>query len=132
MHSAASGRFYPLDMSTDGAGMIASIVRDTGLRMNTWRVLEHGASNVIVEVNGEWVFRFPRPGSPRDNAQERLRFLGSFSRVSPLAVPEPVYVTEGNDTGDQTNEKGFEQQALSSSPDSRRSGSTARANILGG
>ena len=74
--------------------MIASIVRATGLRIDASRVLEHGAYNVIVEVNGEWVFRFPRPGSPRDNAQERLRFLESFSKVSPLAVPDPVYVTD--------------------------------------
>lgn len=73
--------------------MLASIVNATGLTINTSRVLQGGAYNVIVEVNEEWVFRFPRPGSPRDHEQERLRFLESFARVSPLPVPSPSYVT---------------------------------------
>ena len=62
--------------------------------INTSRFLEHGAYNVIVEVNDEWVFRFPRPGSPRDHEQDRLHFLEGFAKVSPLSVPEPIYVTE--------------------------------------
>jgi len=74
--------------------MIASIARGTGLTIDTTRVLQHGAYNVIVEVNDEWVFRFPRRGSPRDNEQERLRFLRSFAKVSPLPVPDPIYVTD--------------------------------------
>ena len=74
--------------------MIASIVRATGLTIHRLRVLQHGAYNVVVEVNDEWIFRFPRPGSPRDNVQERLQFLESFAKVSPLPVPDPVYVTD--------------------------------------
>jgi aminoglycoside 2''-phosphotransferase len=78
----------------DRATMIASIARGTGLTIDTTRVLQHGAYNVIVEVNDEWVFRFPRRGSPRDNEQERLCFLESFAKVSPLPVPDPIYVTD--------------------------------------
>jgi aminoglycoside phosphotransferase (APT) family kinase protein len=74
--------------------MIASIERATGLTIHTSRVVAHGGESVILEANDEWMFRFPRPGSPRDNAHERLRFLASFAKVSPLAVPDPVYVTE--------------------------------------
>ena len=48
-----------------GSARQASIVKATGLTIKTSRVLQHGAYNVIVEVNGEWIFRFPRPGSPR-------------------------------------------------------------------
>jgi aminoglycoside 2''-phosphotransferase len=74
--------------------MIASIVKATGLTINTCRVFRHGGYNVVVEVNDEWIFRFPRPGSPRENEQERLRFLESFAKVSPLALPIPAYVTD--------------------------------------
>jgi aminoglycoside 2''-phosphotransferase len=81
-------------MSADRALMIASIVKATGLTINTSRVIRHGAYNVIVEVNDEWVFRFPRPGSPRAHEQERWRFIESFAKVSPLAVPRPIYVTD--------------------------------------
>src|SRR2546423_6261025 len=81
-------------MSADRPTMIASIVRATSLTINTSRFLEHGAYNVIVEVNDEWVFRFPRPGSPRDHEQDRLIFLEGFAKVSPLSVPDPIYVTD--------------------------------------
>ena len=81
-------------MTRDRGAMSAAIVRATGLTIDTSRVLQHGAYNVVVEVNDEWIFRFPRPASPRDNVQERLHFLASFAKVSPLPVPDPVYVTD--------------------------------------
>src|SRR5689334_600065 len=81
-------------MLTDRSAMVASIARATGLTFHKSRVVENGAYNVVVEADDEWIFRFPRPGSPRDNAQERLRFLASFAKVSPLAVPDPIYVTD--------------------------------------
>jgi aminoglycoside 2''-phosphotransferase len=71
-----------------------SIERVTGLAIQTCKAIRRGATSLVVEVNGEWLFRFPRGQPSWAQLEKRLRFVASFARVSPVAVPEPVYVTE--------------------------------------
>ena len=83
-----------LDISSDHSATTALIERATGLTIHTYEVINTGAENLIIEVNDEWIFRLPRdrPLQPKDRKQ--LNFLASFSKRSPLAVPDPVYVTD--------------------------------------
>lgn len=75
------------------------IERATGLKVWACKAVNRGAAHRVFEVNGEWVFRFPR-GEPsrdhvaRDRDEKRLHFLAAFAKRSPVAVPMPAYVTE--------------------------------------
>jgi aminoglycoside phosphotransferase (APT) family kinase protein len=84
----------PLDISNDHSATTALIERATGLTIHTYEVINTGAENLIIEVNDEWVFRLPRDRSLGTKDRKQLNFLTSFSKRSPLAVPDPVYVTD--------------------------------------
>jgi aminoglycoside 2''-phosphotransferase len=81
-------------MSTDCREAIASIERATGLPVRTHKVIDHGAAHLVIEVDDEWIFRFPRGGASSEESPKRWRFLTTFATQSPVAVPEPVYVTD--------------------------------------
>jgi hypothetical protein len=84
----------PLDISHDHSAATALIERATGLTIHTYEVINTGAENLIIEVNDEWVFRLPRDRSLGTKDRKQLNFLASFSKRSPLGVPDPVYVTD--------------------------------------
>lgn len=81
-------------MPTDPREAIASIERATGLPVRAHRVIDHGAAHLVIEVDDEWIFRFPRGPSSSAETPKRWSFLASFASRSPIAVPEPVYVTD--------------------------------------
>jgi aminoglycoside phosphotransferase (APT) family kinase protein len=64
------------------------------LRIHTHKIVDSPSGNRLVEVNDEWVFRFPGTRPSPDKTQKQLKFLTSFAKRSPVAVPEPVYVTD--------------------------------------
>jgi aminoglycoside 2''-phosphotransferase len=81
-------------MSTDPSGITALIERATGLTVRTSALIDTGAEHQILEVNDEWIFRLPRQRPPRPNERTRWDFLAAFAKRSPVAVPDPVYVTD--------------------------------------
>ena len=81
-------------MSADQSAAIEAIASATGLQIHTYKILGRVSGNLVLEVNDEWVFRFPSARPSPDKTQKQLRFLASFAKRSPIAVPEPVYITD--------------------------------------
>lgn len=52
--------------------------------------MDEGWTNVVLEVNGKWIFRFVRDGSNMQLAVEKA-FLPVFKERSPLPIPEIRY-----------------------------------------
>jgi len=71
---------------------IEKIRNITGLEINSYKIINKGAESIIIEINEKWIFRFPRNLKLRKNTKERLNFLISFSKVSPIKIPEPKYI----------------------------------------
>jgi aminoglycoside 2''-phosphotransferase len=81
-------------VSNELSDKLKEIRRVTGLQIHSYNVITRGAESLVIDVEDEWIFRFPRHPSLRDNLGKQWDFLASFSKRSPLAVPEPAYVTE--------------------------------------
>ena len=73
---------------------VETIEKSTGIKARSYRIINSGMENLVVDVNDAWIFRFPRTSIFRDNAKQRLRFLASFSNVSPLKIANPEYITD--------------------------------------
>jgi hypothetical protein len=71
---------------------IEEIQKATGINVNSYKTIKRGRESLIIEVNDEWIFRFPRSSISQEKIQKRLNFLVSFSKVSPLKIPEPYYI----------------------------------------
>ncbi len=73
---------------------IQKIQKVTGLKINSYKVVDRSAESLIIEVNQKWIFRFPRNHFFSKKMAKRLSFLVSFSKVSPLKVPVPKYIDQ--------------------------------------
>lgn len=71
---------------------IEEIKKATNLKVNSHKVINKGGESLIIEINGEWIFRFPENPLSKGNIKEKLNFLISFSRISPLKIPIPKYI----------------------------------------
>ncbi len=71
---------------------IKKIREVTGLKIDSYKVVDRSSESMIIEVNQKWIFRFPRNSVFRKKMEKRLNFLASFSKVSPLKVPVPEYI----------------------------------------
>ncbi len=54
-----------------------------------------GDDFLIIEINGAWMFRFPRNEAAKKVLGYETRFLSRFRRLSPLPVPDYRYVGQG-------------------------------------
>ena len=79
-------------MSPDHSGIAEVIEKATGLQIHSCKTLK-SFGNHVVEVNDEWIFRFPIGRPSADRTQKQLNFLAAFAKRSPLAIPEPVFIT---------------------------------------
>jgi aminoglycoside 2''-phosphotransferase len=52
---------------------------------------EGGDDFLVIEVNGEWMFRFPRQDVARKALAVERAFLARFKSASPLPVPDHKY-----------------------------------------
>jgi aminoglycoside phosphotransferase (APT) family kinase protein len=71
---------------------IEDIQKATGLKANSYKVVNRGAESLIIEVNDKWIFRFPRSSVFKEKMEKRLSFLLSFPNTSPLQVPVPKFI----------------------------------------
>lgn len=54
--------------------------------INSYKVIQAGWTNLVIEINDKWIFRFVRDSNNTQLAVEQ-DFLPRFERVSPLNVP---------------------------------------------
>ncbi len=52
---------------------------------------EHGDDFLVLEINDEWMFRFPRNEISQKALQVEKEFLARFKTISPLPVPDHQY-----------------------------------------
>ena len=65
--------------------------------VNDLGIHDGGDDFLVVEVNGKWMFRFPRNDIARNAFVVERAFLSRFKSISPLPIPDYQY--EGNDFG---------------------------------
>ena len=73
---------------------LEKIQKATGQKINSYKVINAGGESLVIEVNGVWIFRFPRNQILKDKTKEQLNFIASFSKVSPLQLPAPRYIEQ--------------------------------------
>lgn len=71
---------------------IEEIKKATNLKVDSYKTITRGGESLIIEINGKWIFRFPENPLSKGNTKEKLDFLISFSKVSPLKIPVPKYI----------------------------------------
>jgi len=81
-------------MPTNHSATTARIEGATGLKIHKRRIINTGAEHLVVEVNDDWIFRLPRQRPVHAKDRKQWNFLASFATVSPIPVPDPVYVTD--------------------------------------
>ena len=67
------------------------------LAISAVEMYDNGDDFLVVEVNGEWMFRFPRNEIARKAFAVEKAFLARFKSISPLPVPDYQY--DGDDFG---------------------------------
>ncbi|MEM7801682.1 MAG: aminoglycoside phosphotransferase family protein, partial [Chloroflexota bacterium] len=69
-------------------------IRDTFPEaIDSYKVIDSGWTNLVIEINDQWIWRFARDRSNPQTALEGA-FLPAFSDVSPLPIPTPVWQGE--------------------------------------
>lgn len=67
-----------------------------GFRVRRSRRILSGWDNTVLEVNGEYVFRFPRFRESEKNLRKELRILPVLSKYLSTRVPKYEFVWKGN------------------------------------
>lgn len=57
--------------------------------IDSYKVIDRGWTNLVIEINDQWIFRFVRDVNNRQIALEK-EFLPRFSKVSPVKIPEII------------------------------------------
>lgn len=71
---------------------IEKIKSATGFKIRSAK-FKHGGESEVVEVNDQWIFRFPKSSVIDKKINKKWNFLNSFSEISPVQVPKPKYIT---------------------------------------
>lgn len=66
---------------------LAAIRRCLGMPVRSVAVNDEGADNLVAEVNGAWIFRFPRDARVRRILRIERAFLAELAPFSPVPVP---------------------------------------------
>lgn len=56
------------------------------------QIHDNGEDSLVLEINGEWMFRFPRHAYAEQALEREKQFLPRLARISPLPIPTPQYV----------------------------------------
>lgn len=73
---------------------LEKIKKATGFEIKSYKVINVGGENLVIEINDDWIFRFPRNQILGDKMKRQLNFLASFSKISPLEVPSLKYIEQ--------------------------------------
>ena len=61
--------------------------RFPALEIHEWRAIEDGWDSLVLEVNGEWIFRFPRRAEVEEWVEREVVLLPELAETLPVAVP---------------------------------------------
>ena len=65
------------------------------LKINGLEVITEGWDNLVVKVNGDHIFRFPRAPDGKERLQREIRLLSKFNDF-PVRVPKYCYTSRGS------------------------------------
>ena len=51
-----------------------------------------GDDFLVLEINSEWMFRFPRNAASQNALEQEITFLSKFNDLSPLRIPDYQYI----------------------------------------
>lgn len=69
--------------------MLAAAADSIGVRIDRTRAINDGWDSLVFEVNGSWIFRFPRRAEVADHLHAECRLLGDLAPALSYAVPTP-------------------------------------------
>lgn len=55
------------------------------------KIVNDGWANIVIEINGTWIFRFSRSGLTKGQMAVENSFLPRFEKISPIPVPHIEY-----------------------------------------
>jgi len=80
---------------------VGSIARcSPQIRIRAWKPILEGWDSVVVEVNGELIFRFPRRSQVQAQLEKEILLLPELARVLPVSVPRFDFVGTVDDSED--------------------------------
>lgn len=79
-------------MSENIQDKITKIQKQTDIKVNSYNIINSGADSQVIEINDEWIFRFPREADSIQKMEDRLNFLVDFVPPSTLQLPAPEYI----------------------------------------
>lgn len=68
------------------------IKQDFPLDITSVNIHETGDDFLVIELNFNWMFRFPRSDASLKAMEKEIKFLSKFKTTSPLAVPDYQYL----------------------------------------
>ena len=79
--------------------------------INSYKIIQEGWTNLVVEINEQWIFRFVRDQTKTQIAVER-DFLPKFAKVSPVNIPSLIisgddYIAYRKIAGDRFSPQNF-------------------------
>lgn len=80
------------DMNEQPPDKIERIARIFPDRIENVQIHDNGEDSTVLEINGEWMFRFPRHKYGERALEAEKRFLPRFAPMSPLPIPNPRYI----------------------------------------
>ena len=85
------GDFIVMQMDNKTQNYLETIKSVFPSKISSVQVHEGGDDFLVLEINGEWIFRFPRNEISEKALQVEKVFLAQFKTISPLPVPDHKY-----------------------------------------
>lgn len=78
--------------SFSGAGRKLIMLQFPEIELKEIKQLGEGFDNTVIQINGQFVFRFPRRPIAVTLIQVENQLLPSIAGTFPLAIPEPIFL----------------------------------------
>jgi aminoglycoside 2''-phosphotransferase len=82
---------------TTSQGLVAGLLHELGLSPRLITPINDGWDSDVFDVDGEWIFRFPRRPEVVASHERECRILSPLAGALPFAIPVPAYVGEFED-----------------------------------
>ena len=69
---------YTLGLTKSLSNKLERIEKTTDMKINSFGFIKTGGENLVIEVNEEWIFRFPKEHISKENEKERLSGCNSI------------------------------------------------------
>ena len=89
--SQMRGDFVVMQMNTKAQNYLEIIRSVFPIEISSVDIHKNGDDFIVIEINHEWMFRFPRNEISQKTLKIEKGFLAKFKTISPLSVPEHRY-----------------------------------------